>query len=118
MGHGRQFVSWIHAQDFCRAVDWILSDPEMKGPVNISAPNPLPNAEMMKTLRGKFHCVFGLSAPAWALELGAFFLRTETELIIKSRRVIPGKLLKAGFEFKFPTFSSALDDLAESGISP
>lgn len=117
MGHGRQFVSWIHAQDFCRAVAWIIIHPEIKGPVNISAPNPLPNAEMMKTLRCILRRAFCLPAPAWAIEMGAFFLRTETELIIKSRRVIPGKLLKSGFEFLHPDFCSAATDLLSAQVS-
>jgi len=111
MGHGRQYVSWIHEQDLCRAIEWLIDHPEIEGPVNISSPNPLPNQKMMKELRKQFHRPFGLPAPAWALELGAIFLRTETELIIKSRRVIPGKLLKKGFQFGFPEFKQAVEDL-------
>ena len=111
MGHGRQFVSWIHESDFCRAIEWILDHEEIKGVINVAAPNPLPNTEMMRLFREICGVPFGLPAAAWMLELGAFFLRTETELIIKSRRVIPGKLLAGGFEFQFPEMKSAVRDL-------
>lgn len=111
MGHGRQYVSWIHEKDFCRALERIIAQSELVGPVNVCAPNPLPNHQMMRILRRRLRRPVGIPAPAWALELGAFFLRTETELIIKSRRVIPGKLLAGGFEFEFPDFSRAAEDL-------
>lgn len=112
MGSGRQFVSWIHEEDFCRAVEWILEHPELHGPVNLAAPHPLTNAEMMRTFRRVCGIVpFGLPAAEWMLEVGAFFLRTETELLLKSRRVVPGKLLASGFPFRFPEMETALRDL-------
>lgn len=111
MGHGRQYVSWIHERDFCRAVDWIMAHSEVEGPVNVCSPNPLPNHRMMRILRRHLRRPVGIPAPARALELGAFLLRTETELIIKSRRVIPGRLLNEGFEFEFSDFSKAVEDL-------
>ena len=111
MGHGRQFVSWIHEQDLCRAVEWSIDHPALSGPVNFAAPQPLPNREMMAMLRETLGRPFGLSAPEWLLEMGAYFLRTETELIIKSRRVIPGALSTSGFRFEFPSFQQALADL-------
>lgn len=114
MGSGRQFVSWIHERDFCRAVEWLLEHKDISGPVNLVAPNPLPNREMMQTLRQVCHVPLGLPAPAWLLEVGAFFLRTETELIIKSRRVIPQRLLESGFRFEYPTIAEAFADLARS----
>lgn len=110
-GSGKQFVSWIHVEDFCRAVEWIIAHEELKGPINQCAPNPLPNAEMMKLFREVCRMPIGLPATEWMLEIGAFFLRTETELIFKSRRVVPGRLLTSGFEFRFPTFREALMDL-------
>ena len=110
-GSGKQFVSWIHVEDFCRAVDWIIAHQELSGPVNVCAPNPLPNAEMMKLFREVCGAPFGLPATEWMLEIGAFFLRTETELIFKSRRVVPGRLLESGFQFRFPLFRDALEDL-------
>jgi len=113
MGSGRQFVSWIHELDFSRAVEWLIEHEDISGPVNICAPHPLPNAEMMRLFRELCGVPFGLPAAEWMLEIGAFFLRTETELIIKSRRVIPGKLMVSGFEFKFPEMRKALRALAK-----
>jgi len=113
MGNGKQFVSWIHELDFCRAVEWLISHDQMAGPINLAAPNPLPNCEMMGILRQVCHMPFGLPAPAWILEMGAFVLRTETELIIKSRRVIPGRLLESGFDFQFPGIREAFENLSK-----
>jgi uncharacterized protein len=111
MGSGRQFVSWIHEEDFCRAIDWLIERDDLSGPINLAAPNPLTNAEMMRLMRKTFSAPFGLPATEWMLEIGAFFLRTETELILKSRRVVPGKLLASGFQFHFPHLENALRDL-------
>ncbi len=110
-GSGKQFVSWIHIEDFCRAIEWIIAHDELSGPINQCAPNPLPNAEMMKLFREVCRVPIGLPATEWMLEIGAFFLRTETELIFKSRRVVPGKLVASGFEFRFAEFRNALVDL-------
>jgi len=112
MGSGRQFVSWIHETDFCRAIEWLITHTGIQGPVNLTAPNPLPNDEMMRILRKLCGAPFGLPAANWMLEVGAFVLRTETELILKSRRVIPGRLLKACFEFQFPGFRDAVQELS------
>jgi uncharacterized protein (TIGR01777 family) len=110
-GHGRQYVSWIHDRDFIRAVYWLIDHGELEGPVNLASPNPVPNAEFMHVLRRAWGIGFGLPAARWMLEVGAFFLRTETELILKSRRVVPGRLLQSGFVFDFPTWPEAADDL-------
>jgi hypothetical protein len=110
-GDGRQYVSWIHAQDFIRAVYWLLDHSELEGAVNVASPNPVPNAEFMRILRNAWGIGFGLPASKWMLEVGAFFLRTETELILKSRRVVPGRLLESGFVFQFPTWPEAAADL-------
>ena len=114
MGSGRQFVSWIHQTDFCRAVEWMIAHEELAGPVNLAAPDPLPNREMMRLIREACGAPFGLPATEWMLELGALFLRTETELILKSRRVTPGRLLASGFKFQFADLRAALGDLADS----
>jgi uncharacterized protein (TIGR01777 family) len=111
MGTGDQFVSWMHVADYCRAIHWIIEHGELSGAVNLVAPMPVTNAEMMRTLREVCGAPFGLPATEWMLEVGAFFLRTETELLLKSRRVIPGKLLKSGFEFQFPTIEGAFRNL-------
>lgn len=111
-GNGRQYVSWIHQQDFVRAVYWLIKQEALKGAVNLAAPNPLPNAEFMSILREAWGVRVGLPALEWMLEVGAILLRTETELILKSRRVFPGKLLESGFTFLFPNWSVAAKDLS------
>jgi hypothetical protein len=116
MASGKQYVSWIHESDFCRAVEWLIDHEEFTGPVNLAAPNPVTNSEMMAMMRELCGVPFGLPAAAWMLEVGAFFLRTETELIIKSRRVIPGKLLAGGFQFRFPELRAALKELSKRTV--
>lgn len=110
-GDGRQYVSWIHADDFVAAVRWIIEREKLSGAINLAAPHPLPNAEFMRILRRAAGVQIGLPAARWMLEIGAFFLRTETELILKSRRVTPGRLLRDGFRFAFPDWSAAASDL-------
>jgi uncharacterized protein (TIGR01777 family) len=110
-GNGRQFLSWIHERDFCRAVEFLIGHEELDGPVNLAAPHPLPNRDFMAALRDAWGMPNGLPIPAFALEIGAFFLRTESELVLKSRRVVPGRLLDAGFDFEFPDWPEAADDL-------
>lgn len=110
-GNGRQFVSWIHESDFARAVEFLIDHEEMEGAVNLAAPNPLPNRAFMEALREAWGMPNGIPTPAFAIEIGAFFLRTESELVLKSRRVVPGRLLDAGFNFEFPTWPEAADDL-------
>lgn len=110
-GSGSQFVSWIHATDFVRAVYWLIERESLSGAVNLAAPHPLPNAEFMRELRRAWRIPIGLPSTAWMLEVGAFLLRTETELILKSRRVIPGRLLQDGFSFQFPTWPEAARNL-------
>jgi uncharacterized protein (TIGR01777 family) len=112
-GDGRQFVSWIHDRDFVRSIYWLIDHPELDGPINLTAPQPLPNAEFMRTLRRVWGTKIALPATAWMLEIGAVFLRTETELILKSRRVVPGRLLESGFKFEFPTWDQAAADLCK-----
>jgi NAD dependent epimerase/dehydratase family enzyme len=118
MGSGKQYVSWIHETDLCRAIEWLIAHDEISGPVNLAAPHPLTNAEMMQLFRESVGMPLGLTAPEWMLEIGAFFLRTETELILKSRRVTPGKLLADGFEFHFPTMREALQNLLATRPTP
>jgi hypothetical protein len=110
-GNGRQYVSWMHETDFARAVEFLIEHEEMDGPVNLAAPEPLPNREFMAALREAWEMPNGLPAPAPLIAIGALFLRTEPELVLKSRRVVPGKLLEAGFEFQFPQWPAAAEDL-------
>ncbi|HEV3383272.1 MAG TPA: TIGR01777 family oxidoreductase [Gemmata sp.] len=110
VGDGSQYVSWIHDSDFIRAVDWLI-EREVSGPINLTAPNPLPNVELMRELRKAWGIRFGLPARRWMVELGTWALRTESELVLKSRKVIPGLLMKEGFEFRFPNWPDAACDL-------
>jgi uncharacterized protein (TIGR01777 family) len=110
-GNGKQFVSWIHDQDFARAVVWLIEHEELEGAVNLAAPEPLPNADFMRALRKAWGVSLGLPATEWMLELGAFLLQSETELILKSRRVIPTRLLDSGFTFEFSNWPEAAQDL-------
>ncbi|KAA3635667.1 MAG: TIGR01777 family protein [Armatimonadetes bacterium] len=112
-GDGRQYVSWIHEFDFLRAVDWIIEHEQLSGAVNLGAPNPLPNADFMRGLRRAWGTRIGLPASRWMLEIGAIFLKTETELILKSRRVVPGKLLQEGFRFEYPKWQEAAEELCK-----
>jgi len=112
-GSGKQFVSWIHTTDFVRAIDYLIAHEELEGCVNIAAPGPLPNSEFMSILRKAWGRNFGLPAAKWMLELGALFLRTESELILKSRRVVPGLLLTSGFQFQYPDWPSAAQNLVQ-----
>ena len=111
MAGGRQYVSWIHEMDFCCAVEWLIEHDDLAGPVNLAAPNPVPNRELMASLRRVCGVPVGLPAARWMLEVGAFLLRTETELVLKSRRVIPGRLAQAGFRFRFEGIEDALREI-------
>jgi uncharacterized protein (TIGR01777 family) len=116
-GTGKQNVAGIHDIDYCRATDLLLEHPEITdetaGVVNLTAPEPLPNRDFMRILRSSLGQRISLPAARWMLEIGAFAMRTETELILKSRRVAPTLLLKHGFEFQFPTWPEAAKDLVE-----
>ena len=108
---GRQWMSWIHERDFVRAVALLIERDDISGPVNLAAPNPLPQREFMAALRAAWGTRVGLPATRWMAAIGAFFLRTETELTFKSRRVVPGRLRDAGFTFEFPDWPAAAADL-------
>jgi uncharacterized protein (TIGR01777 family) len=110
-GDGRQYVSWIHDEDLVHAVQLLIDRKDMSGAVNVCAPGPLPNSAFMRELREAWGTRVGLPAAAWMLEAGAVFLRTETELVLKSRRVVPGRLLGSGFAFRFPHWREAARDL-------
>lgn len=112
-GSGRQYISWIHEQDFVRAVVWLLDHTEIAGAVNLAAPHPLPNDAFLYFLRDAWGMRFGLPAAEWMLEIGARVLKTETELVLKSRRVVPARLLADGFAFDFPDWPSAARDLCQ-----
>jgi len=110
-GDGRQYVSWIHHVDFVRSVRWLIDHDAIDGAVNLAAPNPLPYADFLRALREAWGIPFGLPATKWMLEIGARLLGTETELVLKSRRVVPGRLLQEGFTFDLPAWPEAARDL-------
>ena len=112
LGDGEQYVSWIHEEDFARAVSFIIDHEEISGAVNICSPNPLPQAEFARILRESLKVPFGLPAPPFMVELGTRVMSTESELVLKSRRVIPSVLLQNGFEFDFPKWEKAAASLA------
>ncbi|MFD0687166.1 TIGR01777 family oxidoreductase [Actinomadura fibrosa] len=108
---GAQYVSWIHDSDFVRAVEFLVARDDLAGPVNLAAPAPLPQRDFMRALRTAWGVPVGLPATAWMAELGALALRSDTELLLKSRRVVPGRLLEAGFTFDHPAWPEAAADL-------
>ncbi|MBD2721356.1 TIGR01777 family oxidoreductase [Hymenobacter armeniacus] len=110
-GHGRQWMSWLHIADFCRAVEFLLHAPAAAGAFNLCAPQPLTNRDFMALLCRQLRPWLRLPQPEWLLEIGAFVLRTETELILKSRKVYPQRLLELGFQFEFPACEAALQEL-------
>lgn len=110
---GRQYISWIHDLDFIRSVYWLIEHDELSGPVNLAAPNPLPNKEFMRVVREAWGMPIGVPAMKWMLGTGAFLMRSETELILKSRRVVPRRLTDSGFEFEFPTWQAAAANLCQ-----
>jgi uncharacterized protein len=112
-GDGRQYVSWIHYEDFTRAIEFLIDRETLAGPINLASPNPLPYADFMAGLRRAWGVPFGLPAPEWLLETATWLLRTESELVLKSRRVVPKRLLDAGFRFLFPAWPDAAGDLRE-----
>ncbi|MFC8818813.1 TIGR01777 family oxidoreductase [Streptomyces rochei] len=108
---GAQYVSWIHEHDFVRAVEFLIDRGDIAGPVNLAAPHPLPQRAFMRTLRPAWGVPVGLPATKWMAEVGAFALRTDTELLLKSRRVVPGRLVQEGFDFQYAQWAQAADEL-------
>jgi uncharacterized protein (TIGR01777 family) len=96
IGDGRQFMSWIHDRDFVRTVSWLIEHNELAGPVNLAAPNPLPQAEFMHDLRAAAGVRVGLPATQWMLEIGTFLMRTESESFVPPRHSY--RLLESGFQ--------------------
>lgn len=111
-GDGRQYLSWIHDRDFVAAINFLIAREDLSGPINLSSPQPIPNRDFFIALRQALGVRLALPATRWMLEIGAAFMRTETELVLKSRRVVPGRLLAAGFDFTYSDWPSAARDLA------
>jgi uncharacterized protein (TIGR01777 family) len=117
MGPGGQYMSWIHEDDFARAVDWVIEHEVLKGPVNIASPNPLPNREFMRVFRKVCRRPIGLPAATWMIGIGTLLLGTEPELVLKSRRAMPARLLTTGFQYKFPNWPEALQNIVRGPAS-
>lgn len=115
---GAQYVSWIHDHDFVRAVEFLIDREDVIGAVNLAAPGPLPQREFMRDLRGAWRMPVGLPATRWMAGVGAFALRSDTELLLKSRRVVPGRLTEAGFDFTHPEWPQAARDLVRRRRNP
>jgi hypothetical protein len=113
VGDGRQMVSWIHEEDYVRVVRWLLEHTEIEGVVNVTSPNSLPNAEFMRVFRQAWGTPIGLPASSLVLAMGAWLLRTEPELVLKSRWSYPRRLLEHGFTFKWPQWHAAARDLCQ-----
>jgi uncharacterized protein (TIGR01777 family) len=109
-GRGDQFISWVHIADFCRAIDFLIHS-DLSGPINVTAPQPKSNVDFMRVLRNQLGVPMGISQPVWLLELASAIIKTETELLLKSRYVYPKRLLDAGFEFNYERVEECLKDL-------
>jgi hypothetical protein len=109
---GTQYMSWIHVRDFCRAVEFLIGRSDLSGAVNVAAPNALPNRDFMRDWRRARGKAVGLPAARWMMAIASFVLRTESELVLKSRWVYPRRLLESGFKFDFPDWPAAVADLA------
>ena len=114
IGGGAQFMSWIHERDFVQAVRLLIERDDIQGPVVLAAPGPLPQHEFMRALRQATGMPIGLPATQWMIEIAAVFLRTDSELLLKSRRVVPRRLLDLGFSFEFPSWPEAARQLADA----
>jgi len=110
-GNGEQYVSWVHEQDAARCTEWFMERTELDGVINCTAPNPVKNNIFMQYIRKAAGMSFGLPAPEWLLKIGAIVIGTETELILKSRWVLPRRLLKSGFIFQYPEAAPAIQDI-------
>lgn len=110
-GNGDQYFSWIHIEDLFQIILFIQKHHEIDGVINCASPNPITNKTFMETFRSIMHRKIGLPSPKWLLEIGALLIGTETELLLKSRWVIPERLAGSGFGFQFPTIGKALDDI-------
>jgi NAD dependent epimerase/dehydratase family enzyme len=108
---GAQYVSWIHDRDFVRAVQYLIERDSLSGAVNLAAPEPMQQREFMQELRSAWRTPIGLPATKWMAEIGAFAIRSDTELLLKSRRVVPGRLVDSGFVFDYPDWHAAATDL-------
>ncbi|MCW3077957.1 MAG: hypothetical protein JWO32_2566 [Bacteroidetes bacterium] len=109
LGTGSQQVSWIHIEDFCRIIKWMIENENAEGAYNMASPEPVTNKKLTYLIRKKVNAFLGLPSPEWLLKIGAFFMRTEPEMILSSRYVVPQRLLQEGFVFKYTTIEECLE---------
>ncbi len=112
-GNGKQMFSWIHIEDLYRIILFLKTHKNQEGVFNCAAPNPVDNHTLMKSIRQAMGVKIGLPSPTWLLKIGAVMIKTETELILKSRWVIPEKLVQLGYNFKYPTVEPALANILQ-----
>jgi hypothetical protein len=110
-GNGNQMFSWIHIDDFCRAINHFINHQKSIGTYNLASPNAVTNANFMQKIREKLNMPIGINQPKWLLEIGAWLIKTETELILKSRWVYPEKLINEGFKFHFEKMEETINTL-------
>lgn len=110
-GNGQQYMSWIHEWDAARVTEWLLERNDLEGIFNVTAPEPVQNDVFMKEMRSAYGIAVGLPAPQWLLEIGTWLIGSETELLLKSRWVVPARLLKEGFNFHYPQAAQAIRDI-------
>jgi hypothetical protein len=110
-GNGNQMFSWIHIDDFCRAINHFINHQKSIGTYNLASPNAVTNANFMQKIREKLNMPIGINQPKWLLEIGAWLIKTETELILKSRWVCPEKLVNEGFKFHFEKMEETINTL-------
>ena len=115
-GTGKQMVSWLHEEDFARALAFIIDLPSIRGVVNVAAPYPIQNHAFMKNLRIALGVPLGISHPKWLVKIGAWLMGTESELVLKSRYVVPNKLIKAGFIFRYRRVSAAFKTILKGSV--
>ncbi len=113
-GNGRQYVAWVHEHDAACITEWLLQHPEQEGIFNCTAPMPVQNNQLMRTLRRQYGMPLGLPSPRWLLQIGALLIGTETELILKSRWVVPARLIAAGYRFAYPVLEGAVENIVNS----
>lgn len=110
-GTGNQMFSWIHIEDLLQIILFLQNNAALQGVFNCASPEPIDNARLMKSFRHQLNKSFGLPTPTWMLKIGAVLLGTETELVLKSRWVLPQRLVDAGYQFRFPNLEKALADI-------
>jgi uncharacterized protein len=113
-GNGHQMFSWIHVDDYFRIIKFIINNDNLSGIINCSSPHAVTNNQLMHELRKNVGVRIGIPSPAFGIKIGAMLLNTEADLILGSSNVYPEVLLNAGYEFEYPTISSALYQLVKS----